>query len=110
VLVASLEYPSSRFQDKPEIDLKDIPMMPPAPVLDLPELIIQEAPALKEEKPKTEVPTSEDPGKDLEVYSEITKGKQLPATGDAEESYLLFGGIVIAVLAAGMYGMKRKGE
>jgi lpxtg cell wall surface protein, collagen binding domain protein len=96
--------------DKPEIDLKDIPMMPPAPVLDLPELVISDTPAPKEEKPKTEVPTSEDPGKGLEVYSQGTKGQQLPATGDAEETYLLFGGIVIAVLAIGMYGMKRKGE
>lgn len=96
--------------DKPEIDLKDIPMMPPAPVLDLPELKIIEVPAPKEEKPKTDVPSSEDPGKGVEVYSQGTKSKQLPATGDAEESYLLFGGIVIAVLAAGMYGMKRKGE
>lgn len=91
--------------DKPEIDLREIPMMPPAPIVDLPELIIQEVPVPKEEKPKTE-----DPGKETKVYSEITKGKQLPATGDAEESYLLFGGIVISVLAAGMYGMKRKGE
>lgn len=96
--------------DKPEIDLKDIPMMPPAPVLDLPELVIQDTPAPKEDKPKTDVPSSEDPGKETKVHSEITEGKQLPATGDAEESYLLFGGIVISVLAAGMYGMKRKGE
>ena len=96
--------------DKPEIDLKDIPMMPPAPVLDLPELVIPDTPAPKEDKPKTEVPSSEDPGKGLEVYSQGTKGKQLPATGDTEESYLLFGGIVVAVLGLGIFGMKRKGE
>lgn len=96
--------------DKPEIDLKDIPMIPPAPVLDLPELVIPDTPAPKEDKPKTEVPSSEDPGKGLEVYSQGTKGKQLPATGDTEESYLLFGGIVVAVLGLGMFGMKRKGE
>lgn len=85
--------------DKPEIDLRDIPMMPPAPVLDLPELIIPEVPAPKEQQ-----------GKKVEETTYVTKGEQLPATGDAEESYLLFGGIVIAVLAAGMYGMKCKGE
>lgn len=96
--------------DKPEIDLKDIPMMPPAPVLDLPELVIQDTPTPKEDKPKTDVPSSEDPGKGVEVYSQGTKGKQLPATGDAEETYLLFGGIVVAVLGLGMFGMKRKGE
>lgn len=96
--------------DKPEIDLKDIPMMPPAPVLELPELKIQDVPAPKEDKPKTDVPSSEDPGKGVEVYSQGIKGKQLPATGDAEESYLLFGGIVVAVLGLGMFGMKRKGE
>lgn len=96
--------------DKPEIDLKDIPMMPPAPVLDFPELVIQDTPAPKEDKPKTDVPSSEDPGKGVEAYSQGTKGKQLPATGDAEESYMLFGGIVVAVLGLGMFGMKRKGE
>lgn len=96
--------------DKPEIDLKDIPMIPPAPVLDLPELVIPDTPAPKEDKPKTDVPSSEDPGKGVAVYSQGTKGKQLPATGDAEESYLLFGGIVVAVLGLGMFGMKRKGE
>ena len=96
--------------DKPEIDLKDIPMMPPAPVLDLPELVIQDTPAPKEDEPKTDVPSSEDPGKGVEAYSQGTKGKQLPATGDAEESYLLFGGIVVTVLGLGMFGMKRKGE
>ena len=96
--------------DKPEIDLKDIPMMPPAPVLDLPELVIPDTPAPKEDKPKTDVPSSEDPGKGVEAYSQGTKGKQLPATGNAEETYLLFGGIVVAVLGLGMFGMKRKGE
>lgn len=96
--------------DNPEIDLKDIPMMPPAPVLDLPELVIPETPAPKEDKPKNEVPTPEQQGKKVEETAYITKGQQLPATGDAEETYLLFGGIVIAVLAIGMYGMKRKGE
>lgn len=96
--------------DKPEIDLKDIPMMPPTPVLDLPELVISDTPAPKEDKPKTDVPSSEDPGKGVEVYSQGTKDKQLPATGDAEETYLLFGGIIVAVLGLGMFGMKRKGE
>lgn len=97
--------------DKPEIDLKDIPMIPPAPVLDLPELVISDTPAPKEDKPKTDVQSSEDSGKETKVYSENTKGKQLPATGDAEETYLLFGGIVVAVLGLGMYGMKsNKGE
>ena len=96
--------------DKPEIDLKDIPMMPPAPVLDLPELVIPESPAPKEDKPKTEITTPEQQGNKVEEAAYVTKGKQLPATGDTEESYQLFVGIVIAVLAAGMYGMKRKGE
>lgn len=96
--------------DKPEIDLKDIPMMPPAPVLDLPELVIPETPAPKEDKPNTEIPTLEQKGKKVEETTYVTKGQQLPATGDAEESYLLFGGIVVAVLGLGMFGMKRKGE
>lgn len=96
--------------DKPEIDSKDIPMMPPAPVLDLPELVIPELPTTKEDKPKTEIPTPEQQGKKVEETTYVTKGQQLPDTGDAEETYLLFGGIVIAILAAGMYGIKQKGN
>lgn len=95
---------------KPTIDLKDIPQMPPAPVLELPELKIPDVPAPKEEKPNTEVPTPDQPGNKVQETTYFTKGKQLPATGDAEESYLLFGGIVVAVLGLGMFGMKRKGE
>lgn len=91
--------------DKPSIDIKDVPILPPAPVVDLPELVISDVPAPKEDKPKTD-----DPGKETKVYSESTKGKQLPATGDDEKTYLIFGGIVIAVLGLGMYGMKQKGE
>ncbi len=98
------------IMDKPEIDIKDVPILPPSPIVDLPELVIPDTPAPKEDKPKTEVPSSEDPGKGVETYSQGTKGKQLPATGDAEEAYLLFGGIVIAVLGLGMCGMKQKGE
>ena len=96
---------------KPTIDLKDIPQMPPAPVLELPELKIPDVPAPKEEKPKTEVPTPDQPGNKVQETTYFTKRQQLPSTGDAEETYLLFGGIVIAVLAIGMYGMKsNKGE
>lgn len=96
--------------DKPSIDIKDVPILPPASIVDLPELVIPETPAPKEDKPKTDIPTSEDPGKETKVYSENTKGNQLPATGDDEKTYLVFGGIVIAVLGLGMYGMKQKGE
>lgn len=95
---------------KPTIDLKDIPQMPPAPVLELPELKIPDVPAPKEEKPKTEVPTPDQPGNKVQETTYFTKGKQLPSTGDAEESYLLFGGIVIAVLGFGMYSIKGRGE
>lgn len=68
--------------NKPFIDLKDIPQMPPAPVLELPELKIPDVPAPKEEKPKTEVPTPDQPGNKVQETTYVTKGQQLPATGE----------------------------
>lgn len=94
--------------DKPSIDLKDIPTMPPALVLDLPELKVVDIPAPKEDKPNTDVPVTEESNKETPVYSKGTTGKQLPATGNAEETYLLVGGAVIGALALGMLGYKRK--
>lgn len=46
--------------EKPEINIDDIPKMPPAPILDLPELHIPEEPVKPHEDPKTPPVTPED--------------------------------------------------
>ena len=95
--------------DKPEIDLADIPLMPPAPVLDKPELVIPEVPTTKEDKPKAEAEIKEYPAKPAK--QQPLGQPILPATGTNETSYLAVGGIVIGVLALGMAGMnKKKGD
>lgn len=48
--------------EKPEINIEDIPMMPPAPVLDKPELII-DLPQPKQDKPNTPVEINSKPSK-----------------------------------------------
>jgi len=95
--------------DKPSIDLANIPLMPPAPVLDKPELIIPEVPTTKEDKPKAEGEIKEYPAKPAK--QQPLGQPTLPATGTNETSYLAVGGIVIGVLALGMAGMnKKKGD
>lgn len=90
--------------DKPSIDLADIPLMPPAPVLDKPELVIPEVPAPQTDKPKAD--TLEAPAKPSK--QQPLGQPTLPATGTNETSYLAIGGVVIGVLALGMAGMKKK--
>ena len=46
--------------DKPEINIEDIPMMPPAPILEKPELII-DIPEPKKDKPNTPSETTDKP-------------------------------------------------
>lgn len=96
--------------DKSSIDIKDIPMMPPAPVLDLPELKIVEIPVPKDDKPKTDVSVSEEPGNKTPVYSQGTTGKQLPATGEKDNTELLISGSVITTLVIGLFAAKRKSD
>ena len=46
--------------DKPEINIEDIPLLPPAPVLDKPELVI-DVPEPKKDKPNTPSETTDKP-------------------------------------------------
>ena len=92
--------------DKPSIGLADIPLMPPAPTLDLPELVIPEVPAPQTDKPKAEMYIKEEPAQPAK--QQPLGQPALPATGSNEASYLAIGGVVIGVLTLGMAGMKKK--
>ena len=44
--------PPAPILDKPELDLNDVPLLPPAPILELPELVIPDEPKKPELPPK----------------------------------------------------------
>lgn len=52
--------PPAPILEKPYLPIEDIPLMPPAPILDLPELHIPEEPVKPHEDPKTPPVTPED--------------------------------------------------
>ena len=93
--------------EKPEINIEDIPMMPPAPVLDKPELIIdipkpQPKPQPKQDKP-TEInskpsKTTVEPQKEQVnvIYQPTeTNAHTLPNTGSESTLILSFAGMFI---------------
>ena len=107
--------------DKPEINIEDIPMMPPAPILEKPELII-EFPEPKHDEPKPQpkqdkpAPKTETKKESVEVVNQ-GEAKQdepvkaynapavLPATGTDLGLSLVALGISVATLA---FALKKK--
>lgn len=104
--------------DKPEINIEDIPMMPPAPILEKPELIIdlpdpkrdEPKPEPKQEKPNTPAPKTESKKEKVEVVNqgEVKQDEPveaysapvvLPATGSDIGLSLVALGISVATLA-----------
>ena len=104
--------------EKPEINIEDIPMMPPAPILDKPELIIdlpdpkrdEPKPEPKQAKPSTPVSKTETKKELVEVVNKVeTKQDEpvkaynapavLPATGTDLGLSLVALGISLATLA-----------
>lgn len=104
--------------DKPEINIEDIPMMPPAPILEKPELIIEfpepkhdePKPEPKQDKPSTPAPKAETKKELVEVVNQgETKQDEpvetysapavLPATGTDLGLSLVALGISVATLA-----------
>ena len=96
--------------EKPEINIEDIPMMPPAPVLDKPELIIditepQPKPQPKQDKPNTPVEIDSKPSKTTVepqkeqvnvIYQPTeTNAYTLPNTGSESTLILTFAGMFI---------------
>lgn len=82
--------------DKPEINIEDIPMMPPAPILDKPELVIdipdpkrdEPKPQPKEDKPNTPAPkTNEDPKvEEVKIVKSREKSSENHAKNESEET------------------------
>ena len=110
--------------DKPEINIEDIPMMPPAPILEKPELIIEfpepkhdePKPEPKQDKPSTPAPKAETKKESVEVVNQgETKQDEpvetysapavLPATGTDLGLSLVALGISVATLA---FTLKKK--
>lgn len=108
--------------EKPEINIEDIPMMPPAPILDKPELII-DIPEPKQDKPKskTDKPTTinskpskttVEPQKEQVnvIYQpQETNAHTLPNTGSESTLILSFAGMFILGGMARI-ALKREGE
>lgn len=94
----------------PELDIKDIPMMPPAPVLELPELKIKEEPKEtptesstieKHNKPKENTPVPTTPMSHYVSQKQSPKNKpMLPNTGESSSVLLLTTGFLF--LATGL--------
>ena len=91
--------PPAPVVDKPYIDINDIPMMPPAPVLELPELEIPN----KLEKPKEKEATKVV----KKVKKEIKQGKTLPSTGINTVNFTVVAlGLILVALVIKRRGIK----
>ena len=104
--------------DKPEINIEDIPMMPPAPILEKPELIIDipdSKPQPKHDKPaeinsKSSKTTVEPQKEQVNVIQpQETNAHALPNTGSESTLILSFAGMFILGGMARI-ALKREGE
>lgn len=108
--------------DKPEINIEDIPLMPPAPVLDKPELIIdipEPKPQPKQDKPNIPVEINSKPSskpveprkEQVNVIYQATKtnAHTLPNTGSENTLVLSFAGMFI-LSGIARIALKREGE
>lgn len=108
--------------DKPEINIEDIPMMPPAPILDKPELIInipEPKPQPKQDKPNTPTTIVSKPSKttveprkgqvNVIYQPQETNAHMLPNTGSENTLILSFAGMFILGGIARI-ALKREGE
>lgn len=90
--------PPAPILEKPYLDLKDIPMLPPAPILELPELKIPEQPK-EEVKPKVKEVTKV--VKETKKETKQTKQvKKLAATGTTSKdvTFLVVGALALALV------------
>lgn len=113
--------------DKPEINIEDIPMMPPAPILEKPELIIdipepkrdEPQPQPKQDKPNIPVEIDSKPSKTTSepqkeqvnvIYQPTeTDAHTLPNTGSESTLILSFAGMFVLGSVARI-ALKRKDE
>lgn len=96
------KMPPAPVVEKPYLDITDIPMMPPAPVLELPELEIPEQPV---EKPKEKEVTKVKVVK--EVKKETKQIKTLPSTGINNKDLTVMAiGLILVALVIKRRGIK----
>ena len=107
--------------EKPELNINDIPLMPPAPILEKPEYPIPAEPEKPNtpEKPKTPEKSKTPEPKKVQKqetvkvpvkYSTVTQkpaAKTLPHTGESSSSFAAFVGGVLAAIAVS-FGLKAK--
>ena len=80
--------------EKPEINIEDIPLLPPAPILEKPELVIdipepkRDEPQPKQDKPNTPAPkTNEDPKvEEVKIVKSREKSSENHAKNESEEA------------------------
>lgn len=91
--------PPAPVVEKPYLDINDIPMMPPAPVLELPELEIPNELEKPKEKEATKVVKK--------VKKEIKQGKTLPSTGINTVNFTVVAlGLILVALVIKRRGIK----
>ena len=121
--------------DKPEINIKDIPMMPPAPILEKPELIIdlpdpkrdEPKPQPKQDKPNTPAPKQTPKVEEVKINNRVENHAQntrneseetvkaysapatLPNTGSESALILSFAGMFI-LSGMARIALKREGK
>lgn len=81
--------------DLPEINIDDVPVLPPAPVHELPELDVPDVP---QEEPKTPPTQEELPSASAEVKSQDKK--VLPKTGSKDNIMYLVIGAIVGLIAS----------
>lgn len=93
------KMPPAPVVDKPYLDITDIPKMPPAPVLELPELKIPNE--LEKPKEKDVIKVVKD------VKKESKQGKTLPATGTNPINFTVVAiGLILVALVIKRRGIK----
>ena len=111
--------------DKPEINIEDIPLLPPAPILDKPELIIdipepkRDEPQPKQDKPNVSHGINSKPSKttvepqkeqvNVIYHATQTDAHALPNTGSEGTLVLTFAGMFL-LSGAARIALKREGE
>ncbi|MGX5858984.1 LPXTG cell wall anchor domain-containing protein [Streptococcus sanguinis] len=105
--------PPAPILDKPELDLNDVSSLPPAPILELPELIVPEEPKKPELPPKTlekEPPapsTKEEPKNAVESKLD-TSENELPKTGEVQNVFLSILGVSALICIGTIWEDKKK--
>ena len=105
--------PPAPILDKPELDLNDVPLLPPAPILELPELVIPDEPKKPELPPKTlekepPAPSAKKEPKNATESKLETSANELPKTGEVSNVFLSIFGISLLISGAMIWHDNKK--